>query len=40
MIKKAQEKAKSKGIDVDLFKCDFRKLGNKNIKKYDCVLST
>jgi len=29
MIKKAQEKAKSKGIDVDLFKCDFRKLDNK-----------
>ncbi len=40
MLKKAGEKAKAKGLPVDLLFCDFRELSAHFDRQFDCVMST
>ncbi|MBM7615963.1 class I SAM-dependent methyltransferase [Alkaliphilus hydrothermalis] len=40
LLNKAKENFKREGYDVELFPCDFRKLGEVLPNTYDCIIST
>lgn len=40
MLNKCRQKAQEKGVSVELFSSDFRRINENTNKKYDCVMST
>ncbi len=40
MLRRAQDKAVQKGLDIDFVQCDFRELSSHFKQVFDCVMST